>query len=77
MFSVETLIRKWVKAQKLVRQRRQILKGLNESCTDNDQKQWANEIEEILEKRISDPRIMDDFLSSVEKGMGVTIPGFT
>jgi hypothetical protein len=58
-----------------VRQRQQILEGLNESCTDNDQKQWANEIEEILEKRISDPSIMDDFLSSVETGMGFTIPG--
>jgi Kyakuja-Dileera-Zisupton transposase len=73
MFSVETLIRKWVKAQKLVRQRWQILQGLNESCTNNDQKQWTNEIEEILEKRIADPSIMDDFLSSVENGMGIII----
>lgn len=66
--SVETLVRKWVKAKKLVRQRGQILKGLNESCTENDQKQWSNEIEEILEKRNKDPSIMDDFLSSVEQG---------
>ncbi|KAI0276987.1 hypothetical protein BC826DRAFT_928106, partial [Russula brevipes] len=66
---IETLIRKWVKAQKLVRQRRQILQGLNESCTGNDQKQWTNEIEDIVEKRITDPSVMDDFLSSVENGM--------
>lgn len=71
MFSVETLIRKWVKAQRLVRQRKQILWGLNESCTDNDRNQWTNEIKEILEKRIADPRIMDEFLSSVENGMGI------
>ena len=69
MFSVETLIRKWLKAQKLVRQRRRILEGLNESCTHDDRKQWQREIDEILEKRISDPDIMDDFLSSVETGM--------
>jgi DNA topoisomerase IA len=68
-FSVESLIQKWFKAQKLVRQRRKILEGLNESCTDHDQTKWENEIEDILEKRIRDPSIMDDFLSTVEKGM--------
>jgi hypothetical protein len=47
---------------------RQILEGLNESCTHEDQKQWQREIDEIVEKRIADPDIMDDFLSSVETG---------
>jgi hypothetical protein len=73
MSSVETLIWKWVKAQKLVRQRQLILQGLNESCTNKDKKQWTNEIEEILEQRITDPSIMDDFLSSVENGMEIII----
>jgi hypothetical protein len=67
-FSVETLIWKWLKAQKLVQQHHQILEGLNESCTHEDQKWWQREIEEILEKWIADPDIMDDFLSSVETG---------
>ncbi|KAI0277315.1 hypothetical protein BC826DRAFT_976643, partial [Russula brevipes] len=63
---MKTLIRKWLKAQKLVRQRGRILEGLNESCTHDDRKQWQTEMDEILEKRITDPGIMDDFLSSVE-----------
>jgi len=68
ILSVETLIRKWLKAQKLVRQRGRILEGLNESCTQDDRNQWQTEMDEILEKRITDPGIMDDFLSSVETG---------
>ncbi|KAI0281502.1 hypothetical protein BC826DRAFT_974689 [Russula brevipes] len=63
---MKTLIRKWLKAQKLVQQRGRILEGLNESCTHDDRKQWQTEMDEILEKRITDPGIMDDFLSSVE-----------
>lgn len=41
---------------------------MNESCTDNDQEQWKRGIDDFLEKRITDPGIMDEFLSSAETG---------
>jgi hypothetical protein len=41
---------------------------LNESCTDDDRELWKRGIDDILEKRITDPGIMDDFLS-VETGI--------
>ena len=46
---------------------------MNESCTKDDREQWKIDIDEILDKRIMNPSIMDDFLSSVETGM-VNIP---